>query len=221
MLIAVLNQKGGVGKTTLAVNLAAATHLAGGRALVLDLDSQGSSFDWYSARKEGSMLAGLNVVRAPTALSLTKLQDLARGYDVVFVDGPPRLGDITRAAAVAADVVLLPMREGGFDWWAIADTLELLDSADTMRASVGREPVRRVFALNAVPAQATKLKRGAIEAVTQLGDRAPLIIANRVNFAETVLTGESVLTLHPTSPAAHEIRLLHAAVLGGADAART
>ncbi len=54
--IAVLNQKGGVGKSTLSTNLAAAAHLAGRRTLVLDLDRQGSAFDWYSARAEGSPL---------------------------------------------------------------------------------------------------------------------------------------------------------------------
>lgn len=91
MMIAVLNQKGGVGKTTLAVNLAAAAHLAGRRALVLDLDSQGSAFDWFAARGEASKLAGLAVARAPKVLSPPKLHDLARGYDLVLCDGPPHL----------------------------------------------------------------------------------------------------------------------------------
>lgn len=69
LTISVLNQKGGAGKTTLATNLAAAAHLAGRRTTLLDLDRQGSAFDWYSARKDGSKLDGLSVARADKALT--------------------------------------------------------------------------------------------------------------------------------------------------------
>ncbi|MEO5726369.1 MAG: AAA family ATPase, partial [Byssovorax sp.] len=167
---------------------------------------------------EASRLSGLAVAKAPKALSLSKIHDLARGYDVVLCDGPPRLSDITRAAAVAADVVLVPLRAGGLDWWAVSETLELLDSADTIRAALGHPPVRRVFALNAVPAQHTNLKCNAVEAVAGLGDRAPIVVSNRVGFAEAVLSGESPLTVQPSGAAAAEIRLLYAAVLGRTDA---
>ena len=131
--IAVLNQKGGTGKTTVSANLAAAAHLAGKRTLVLDLDRQGSAFDWYSARGEGSKLDGLSVVRTDKALSVPKFRELSRGYDVVVCDGPPRLGDVTRSAAVAADVVVIPLRAGPLDWWAASETIEVLDSADEIR----------------------------------------------------------------------------------------
>src|SRR6266545_854620 len=102
--IAVLNQKGGVGKTTLATNLAAASHLKGRRTLLIDMDRQGSALDWSAARLEGSKLAGLAVVKLDKALALPRFREITEGYEVVFLDGPPRLGDITRSAAVAADV---------------------------------------------------------------------------------------------------------------------
>src|SRR5579884_1377810 len=93
LTVAVLQQKGGSGKTTLAINLAAAAHLDGGRALVVDMDRQASAFDWSAARQDGSPLDGLAVVKADRAMALPRFKEIARGYDYVFLDGPPRLGD--------------------------------------------------------------------------------------------------------------------------------
>ena len=208
LVIAVLNQKGGVGKSTLATNLAAAAHLAGKRTLVLDLDRQGSAFDWYSERKEGSPLDGLGVARADKALSLPKFRELTRGYDVVVCDGPPRLSDITRAAAVAADVVLVPLRAGGFDWWAASETLDLLDSADAVRFELGQPVVRRVFVLNAAAGNA-RITQHALEAIAGVGELAPSAIGNRVAFAEAAMRGESVLPLEQPTTAGDEIRQLY------------
>jgi cellulose biosynthesis protein BcsQ len=107
----VLQQKGGSGKTTLAVNLAAAAHLEGRRTLVVDMDRQASAFDWSAARQEGSSLEGLAVVKADRAIALPRFREISRGYEFVFLDGPPRLGDVTQSAAVAADVAVLPLRQ--------------------------------------------------------------------------------------------------------------
>jgi chromosome partitioning protein len=209
--IAVLNQKGGVGKSTLSTNLAAAAHVAGKRTLILDLDRQGSAFDWYNARAEGSRLEGLNVARADRALSLPKFRQLSDGYDIIICDGPPRLGEITRAAAVAADVVLIPLRPGGFDWWAASETLTTLDDADATRAELGRPTVRRVFVLNGA-APNTKIAQQALDALGGVGELAPVVIHNRVAFADVALSGESVITTQPEGPAAKEIIRLFAAL---------
>src|SRR5437667_983107 len=109
-MIAVLNQKGGVGKSTISQNLAAAAHLAGKKVLVIDLDKQGTSLDWFASRKDDSKLSGLRVVKADRALSSARLHDLSKGFDIVILDGSPRLSEVARAAAVAADLVLLPIQ---------------------------------------------------------------------------------------------------------------
>jgi chromosome partitioning protein len=214
LTIAVLNQKGGVGKSTLSTNLAAVAHLKGKRTLVLDLDTQGSSFDWFSARKDGSQLDGLNVARADKDLSLPKFKALSQGYDVVVCDGPPRLGNITVAAAVAADVVVIPLRAGGFDWWAAAETLEKLDQADELRVQLGRKKVRRLFVLNGAVANAN-LTADAMEKIADVGELSDVIVHNRVAFGEAVSEGESVMTKHAGSPAAEEIRDLYESITGG------
>jgi len=85
--VVVLQQKGGSGKTTLAINLAAAAHLDGDRALVVDMDRQASAFDWSAAREDGSPLDGLSVVKADKAMALPRFKEIARGYDYGNLEG--------------------------------------------------------------------------------------------------------------------------------------
>ena len=85
--VVVLQQKGGSGKTTLAINLAAAAHLDGDRALVIDMDRQASAFDWSAAREDGSPLDGLSVVKADKAMALPRFKEIARGYDYGNLEG--------------------------------------------------------------------------------------------------------------------------------------
>jgi chromosome partitioning protein len=214
LTIGVLNQKGGVGKSTIATNLAAVAHLRGRRTMVLDLDRQGSAFDWYAARAEGSALDGLGVARADKALSLPKFRELTKGYDVVLCDGPPRLSDVTRAAAVAADVVVIPLRAGAFDWWASSETLELLDAADAIRTELGRPPVRRLFVLNGASPSAN-LTKHALAAIADVGELSPVVVHNRVAYAEAAVRGEAVVTVDAASAAAGEMTRLFDVVAAG------
>jgi chromosome partitioning protein len=208
--IALLNQKGGVGKTSLAVNLGAAAHLEGRRTLLVDMDRQGSAFEWSSARREGSRLDGLTVVRADRALPAVRLREMGAGYDVVILDGPPRLGDVTRSAACAADLVLIPVQPGPFDLWATSETLELLDSADALRIELGRPAVVRSFVINRAGA-GTVLARATPGALTT---RAPVagVVHQRIVFAESSALGEAVLTREPRGAAAREIASLWKAI---------
>ena len=207
LTVAVLQQKGGCGKTTLAINLAAAAHLEGHRTLVVDMDRQASAFDWSAARVDGSRLEGLVVVKADRALALPRFREIARGFHYVFLDGPPRLGDVTQSAAVAADVVVLPIQPGPFDFWAVAETLESLDHADQIREQLGRGPVRRVFVVNRSSVN-TKLARDAERELCAANGELAGSVRQRIAFAEAAARGESVLTMDAAAPAALEIRRL-------------
>ena len=206
LTVAVLQQKGGSGKTTLAINLAAAAHLDGGRALVVDMDRQASAFDWSAARQENSPLDGLAVVKADRAMALPRFKEISRGYDYVFLDGPPRLGDVTQSAAVAADVAVLPIQPGPFDFWAVAETLESLDQADQVREQLGRPPIRRVFVVN----RASKNTRLAREAEVELRKTGELagVVHQRIAFPDAASRGESVLTSSTSAAAADDIQRL-------------
>lgn len=215
LTIAVVNQKGGVGKSTLATNLAALAHLKlrryGRRVLLVDLDAQGSTLDWYAARRDGSKLEGLVVVKADRPLSPARFREIAGTYDVVVLDGPPKLGEMTRSAAVAADVVLVPVQPGPFDLWSAGETAEVLQAADEIRAELGRPPVRRRHVLNRAHPTA-RLTREALELLEGEGERVPTV-HQRVAFAEAAAVGESVLTMDPDGPAAAEIRSLYRRVV--------
>ena len=126
----------------------------------------------------------------------------------MILDGPPKLGEMTRSAAVAADIVLIHVKPGPFDLWGSAQTLKLLDAADETRADLSRRPVRRLFVINRAHRSAN-LSR---EAASSLEGRVPVasvVIHQRVAFAEAAAIGESVLTTQPNSPAADEIRRLY------------
>jgi chromosome partitioning protein len=210
--VAVLNQKGGVGKTTLATNLAAAAHLSGRRTILIDLDRQGSALDWSAARTENSKLVGLSVVKFDKALAVPRFREITSGYDTVVLDGPPRLGEITRSAAVAADLVLLPVQPGPFDLWATDETIALLNEADSIRAELGRSVVRRLFVLNRVTA-GTVLAKEAPEVISSAGKLAKVVIHQRVRFADAAASGESVLTAEPNGAASTEIKALYKMVM--------
>jgi chromosome partitioning protein len=210
LTISVVNQKGGCGKTTLATSLASVAHLAGLRTLLVDMDRQGSALDWSAARAEGSRLSGLVVVKADKALPLPRLREIARGYDVVVLDGPPRLGDVTRSACVACDVAVIPVRPGPFDLWAASETIELLDGADAIRFELSRGPVRRLFVVN-LAQTGTVLARQAPSALEAHGQLAGIVHA-RIAFPEAAARGETVLTTEPDGPAAWEVGKVYKAV---------
>jgi chromosome partitioning protein len=214
LTVAVLQQKGGSGKTTLAINLAAAAHLEGRHALVVDMDRQGSAFDWSAARKDGSPLDGLAVVRSDRAIALARFKEISRGYDYVFLDGPPRLGDITQSAAVVADVALLPIQPGPFDFWAVTETLESLDVADQIREQLGREPIRRAFVLNRAGTN-TRLAREAETELRKSGGELAGVVRQRVAFPDAASQGESVFTTRAGEPAAEDIQRLWRKLKGG------
>ncbi|HRI70412.1 MAG TPA: ParA family partition ATPase [Polyangium sp.] len=211
--IAVLNQKGGVGKTTLAVNLAAAAHLDGQKTLLVDLDRQGSALDWGAQRREGSKLQGLGVVKVDKALRAPHFRELTDGRDVVILDGPPRLGEFIRAAAVLTDVVVMPIQPGAFDLWAASETIADLDHADEIRAEFGREKVRRLFVMNRV-VKGTLFSVEAPKALEETGTLAKTVIHQRAAYVRTVAEGESVLTQRLDPHAVDEILALYREIFG-------
>jgi chromosome partitioning protein len=216
MTVAVVQQKGGVGKTTVAINLAACAHVAGLRSLIIDMDRQATAFDWSVVpRAPGSRCEGITVVQAvsrkqDTALGIAaQIPKMSRGYDVVFLDGPPRLGDVTMAAAVAADIALIPLEPFAASFWAVPETVELLDSADAIREQHGRRPVKRAFVLSRAGI-GTRLLRSAELELRQNPAAGELlgVIHQRVAIAEAMELGEAAITLPSASAAAVEFERL-------------
>ncbi|MCA9091710.1 MAG: AAA family ATPase, partial [Planctomycetaceae bacterium] len=115
MIIGVLNQKGGVGKTTIAVNLAATYAKSGLRVLLVDADPQSSALQWSSARDAEPLFPVIGMAKP----SLHRdLPDIAKDYQMVIIDGAPRVNELGRAAILASDMVLIPVQPSPYDIWA-------------------------------------------------------------------------------------------------------
>lgn len=197
MIIGVLNQKGGVGKTTLAVNIAAALARTGQRVLLIDADPQGSALDWAAAREGDPLFA---VVGLPKPSIHKELAMVGEGYDVVVIDGPPRVTDLARSAIMASDVVLIPVQPSPYDIWAADEVVKLIQEA-----SVFKENLKSVFVINRKIAN-TAIGRDVREAL-EAYDLPTLeaSIVQRVAFAEAAAVGKAIYEQDRDGVASQEI----------------
>jgi len=159
LLIAVLNQKGGVGKSTTGVHLARWLQLQGQAVHFADLDPQQTGSFWLQAAEGFSIPS--TVIPADADAALEQLPPLAGAADAVVVDGPAGLNDATRAVMLLADLVLTPVQPAGADLRSAVDVLRQLGQARRIR---GGPPDAAIF-LN----RATKGSRLLTEAREVIG----------------------------------------------------
>ena len=199
-VVAVLNQKGGVGKTTLTAHLATAFARRGEKVLLIDADPQGSALDWAAARQGNPLfpVAGL-----PKAGLHKELPALASDYTTVFIDGPPRVYDVARSAIMASDFVLIPVQPSPYDVWAAREIVDLLKEA-----AVYKPDLKYAFVINRKIVN-TAIGRDVAEALAEYP--VPVLdasVSQRVLFAESAAQGMTVYELSPGNPAEKEIDAL-------------
>ena len=200
MIIAVQNQKGGVGKTTLAIHISYVLSSFKNRVLLIDADPQGSSRDWAAAREEQPPFSLVGLDRPTIHRDLPKL---AEGYDHVVIDGPPRVTDLARSAIVAADLVVIPIQPSPYDVWAAVEVINLIKEA-----SVFKESLKSVFVINRKIVN-TAIGRDVVEALAEYSiPVAKAGVCQRVAFAESAASGQTVMELDRKSSASKEIKAL-------------
>jgi chromosome partitioning protein len=193
-VIAFVTQKGGSGKTTLCIHLAVAAEQAGGRALIVDLDPQGTAEAWYQDREAPSP----RLVR-PASGDLVRAVELARRQEFthVLLDTPGRDEPGVAAAIRAADFCIVPCRPTPADMKATPATV----------ATIRRLEKPVAFVLMQTPPRGFRT-REAQAGLGMLGPVAPIGVVARNAFQDAHGAGQGITEYEPDGKGAEEIREL-------------
>lgn len=200
MILSFSQLKGGAGKTTLALHVAAGLAFHGKRVLFVDADSQGSAKDWARARP-GEPLFRL-IVMADHEIH-KRLPAIAKDFDHVVIDTPPRIADVSRSALAAADLAIMPVQPSPLDVWALDATVKLVKDAQAILPKL-----KSAITINRKVVN-TAIGRDVAEALTDYG--IPVFkthIAQRIAMAESLAVGATALETEPHGQAAAEVHAL-------------
>lgn len=204
-VIALLSQKGGGGRTSLAVSLATAAEETGKETLIIDLDPQATACKWGDRRTADAPIV-IDAQPARLANALAKARE--GGIKLVLIDTPPRSAEAALAAAKLADLIVMPIRPQMYDLETIPNTLELVATASAGRPA----PIPMIAVLNAVPSRGNRHEQ-ARAGLTSMGlTVCDKTIGYRAAFGDAAALGLSVLENDKSGRAAAEIREVYLAI---------
>lgn len=203
MIISVLNQKGGVGKTTLSIHIASTLALAGKSVLLIDADVQRSALDWAASREADPIFSVVGISTNTIHKEVKLLEDK---YGFIVIDGPPRIYDVAKSTIAASDFIIVPVQPSPYDVWSAKEVVDLINEVKSTLS--GYKKIRAAFVINRkIPK--TIIGRDVEEAMEQYN--FPILKTNiyqRVIYAETAARGTSAIEEDPDSQAGKEIKLL-------------
>lgn len=199
MICSFLNQKGGVGKTTISINVAAYFAIQGKKVLLVDADKQSSSSTWAGLR-ETTPFQVISIARDNLAKDVI---EMSRDYDVTIIDGPPHAESIARACIIASDIVLIPIEPSGLSTWASELTVRQIQEAQILKENLkcGFVISRKIG--NTVLGR--EIRAMAAEIGIPIFDAA---IEQRIAYAESLTMGQTIFEWSADSVASQEITTL-------------
>jgi chromosome partitioning protein len=202
--IALGNLKGGSGKTTACIGLAGALIELGDSVAVIDADDQQSATRW---KPEGVLVITAEDARSARAVKMTLNELESKCFDFALIDLPPELADATMVGVMLCDLVLVPVRPSGLDFWATGDIVSTIEDARAVR---GDGLPTYAF----IPSQLTRnrLSRELAAKLEQAGETVAPGIGLRTDFAEASIAHVTPTSYAPRSRAADELRALAAFV---------
>lgn len=188
MVLSTINLKGGVGKTTIAVNLAVAFANRGKKVCIIDTDSeQLSSVKWSGQRDDAMVRVAVSAVSAEKLVR--EASEYAKMYDLVILDGAPQLGKLANSTLIASDVVIVPITASALDFWAMENFLERFQEAKNLKESL------QAFILLNRYSSARNVSKEILDVLNEFPEIGKLqsTIGDRVAYNEIITQGVGVV----------------------------
>lgn len=203
-IIALVNSKGGVGKSTAAINLAAAYAHAGNRTILVDHDPRrGTSSRWRQTAEENGR-EEVSVVKVESGLPAV-LDSLSQAYEAIIVDGPAYLDNANTVLISCADIVVIPIRPSQPDVWAVEAALGRIEDRQMLTGGI---PL--VYFLLSQAHADERVNASELKEITQFGHTVlKNQMVNRINYSRTVKHGTTVLSLPPADKARQEMLAIY------------
>jgi len=199
MIISFVNQKGGVGKTTTAINLAIGLKKKNYNLVFIDADPQGSAIQWHAIEGNKSF----EILHHPSPIHATDIRQLSMNYDYVIIDAPPAIGDISKAILAVTDLAIIPLSPSALDVWSCWGTLKMIDEIRPLNSDIEV----KLLINRKIPG--TKIGRDSREAMKEFQmDVFNTELCQRVAFIDAMTSGVSVMQYAPHSKAAGEVERL-------------
>jgi len=191
MILAITNLKGGSGKSTISVNLAAAFTQRGKRVCILDTDvEQRSASKWAGDREED--LPHIAVYGVEEKQLIKEASNLAKSYDLVIIDGTPQLADLADSTMLASDIVIIPTKPSVFDFRSMEEFIVRFRKVQALKEKSGLRSEVYVV-LNDVKSQHTITYKHTKEAILEVGETLLFTLPNLVAFQDTLPFGMGVV----------------------------